>query len=260
MKPSELVDWMLSQGINTITSEECAYLFGVPKKEVSQRLTTLRRKNALVSVAKGLWVAVSPELRAMGAPEPLYYIDTLLKHYDCNYCVGWLSAAALQGASHQAPQVFQVAADKMLRDRVIGRSRLKFYDRSYISSLKKKRITTTAGTVWAASPGATMLMVASDLILAAGIDNAATIITELAEEHPDYMKDVRESAGLFPVTAVCRLGWMLEHIADEHDLEELERVCRSKEAPAFLSPYGSKKGSLNKRWNIIENRKIEADV
>ncbi|MBQ6734409.1 MAG: hypothetical protein IJR00_05820, partial [Lachnospiraceae bacterium] len=252
--------WLVSHGIATISSQECAHLFGVPREEVPQRMVRLRKKGQFVALARGLWVAVPAEYREMHAPDPMYYIDDLMSFYGCDYCVGWLSAAALQGARQQAPQVFQLAANKMLRNRVIGRSRLQFFDRSYVSKITRRRITISSGRAYVASPGTTMLMAASDPVQCGGIDNTATIITELAEENTEYREDILKDAPLFSDTAVRRLGWVLEHVAGEDSLDALAKYCERANTPALLLSDGRRSGSIDRRWNIIVNREIEADI
>lgn len=260
IKAANLADWLISHGKVTITTSEAAQILGVPEKEVPQRLMRFRKKGQFVALGRGLWVVVSPEYREMGAPEPMKYIDAMMSFYGHDYCVGWLSAAALQGARHQAPQVFQVAVDSSVRGRTIGRSKLEFYNRSNVCEISKKRITTSAGSAMVATPGVTMLMTAADVIISSGIDNVATVITELAEENEDYLPDIIENANRFPYSAVCRLGWMLEHVAEESSLDELEDYCQRGKSPVMLSPHDGRSGRIDKRWNIIENRLVEADI
>lgn len=260
LRPSELQDWLTAHGLSTVTTEECAYLLGIPINEVPQRLVRLRAKGQLVSAARGLWIAVPAECREMGAPEPIRYIHNLMGFYECDYCVGWLSAASLHGASHHAPQVFQVAVTKTLRKRTIGRGELQFYFRSYVPQITKRKMSFTNGSALVSSPGATMLMVAADPLYCGGVDNAATIIYELVDNHPDFMKDVLSDASFFPKAAVRRLGWILDHIAEVPDLSELLDLCTGSSEPAMLSPGGGRIGSIDKKWNIIENRRIEADI
>lgn len=260
IKAANLADWLISHGKVTITTSEAAQILGVPEKEVPQRLMRFRKKGQFVALSRGLWVVVSPEYREMGAPEPMKYIDAMMSFYGHDYCVGWLSAAALQGARHQAPQVFQVAVDSSVRGRIIGRSKLEFYNRSNVCEISKKRITTSAGSAMVATPGVTMLMTAADVIISSGIDNVATVITELAEENEDYLPDIIENANRFPYSAVCRLGWMLEHVAEESSLDELEDYCQRGKSPVMLSPHDGRSGRIDKRWNIIENRLVEADI
>jgi len=260
IKPANLATWLLSHGITTVTADECAHLLGVADNEVSQRLKRYRDRGQFVSLARGLWGVVSPEYREMGAPEPISYIDQLMKYSGCEYCIGWLSAAALQGASHQAPQVFQIATAKNMVDRTVGRNSLQFHTRSYVSHICKKRINTPQGAADVAVPGAVMLMAVSDILVCGGIDNAATIIAELAEENPSYMNEVLACVHLFPLSAARRLGWILEHVAEEDGLEGLAVFCKQNDNPAMLSPYETRRGRIDSRWNIIINREIEADI
>ena len=260
IKPSELCNWLLSRGISTVTSEECAYLFGCKQNEVPQRLIHLRRRGKFVSLARGIWAAVPPEYLLMGAPEPMHYIGSLMEYCGADYCLGWLTAASIHGARHQAAQVFQVATDRTIRNRTVGMSSLQFYSRSYTASIARETVSLSSGQAKVASPGTTMLMVASDLLEAGGIDNAATIITEIAEEKENYLKEILRDYCLFPHAALCRLGWILENISGINGIEELQDICDKESAPAFLSPYDSRNGKKDVRWNIIINRRIEADI
>ena len=104
-----------------------------------------------------------------------------------------------------------------------------------------------------------MLMVASDLIESGGIDNAATIIAEIAEEKESYIENIINDYELFSHASVCRLGWILENIVGEDGLEELARICSKDFPPSFLSPYDPRIGARDAKWNLIVNRNVEAD-
>lgn len=260
VRPADLADWLVSHGIAVLTSEECAHLIGVPRNEVPQRLARLRAQGKFVSLSRGLWAVVPAEVRMAGAPEPMRYIDALMSYCGCEYCVGWLSAAALRGASHQAPQVFQVAVERQLKDRTIGRSSLEFHKRSYVSRVTANSVSLSSGTAVVASAGTTMLMAAADLMICSGIDNVATIVVELAEQNDGYLSEVMADLHLFPESAACRLGWILEHVASADNLESLSNYCRDTGEPTMLSPYGSRSGKIDKTWNVIENRAVEVDV
>ena len=260
LAPSELPDWLVSHGLSVITTEECAFLLGLSLNEVPQRLVRLRSKGQLVSAARGLWIVVPAEYREMGAPEPIRYIHHLMEFYECEYSIGWMTAASFNGASHQAPQVFQVAVGKQLRDRMIGRSRIHFIYRSYVPYVSRKRMSFSSGSAVVSTPGATMLMAAADPAECAGIDNAATIICELAEEHPDHMKDIMMNTSLFPKSAVRRLGWILDRIAGVPGIDQLADFCAAPADPAVLAPGGGRSGRIDKKWKVIENRRIEADI
>ena len=260
VKPSELPTWLISRGLITVTTEECAHLFGSNINEVPNKLVYLRKKNQIVALARGLWAVVPIENIQMGAPETIRYIDALMHFFDSDYCVGWLTAASLYGVSHQASQVFQIANDKMIRDRVIGRSQLKFHERNYVKDISKNRIVVSNGIVNIPTIGAVMLMLCADLLLAGGIDNAATIISELAELSDNYIEEIVKDAHLFQTSVLRRLGWILENFVNVTQLDELRKRCNDGTNPSLLSPYDSHSGVIDSNWKLIINRKIELDI
>jgi predicted transcriptional regulator of viral defense system len=260
IKPSELPIWLLSRGIITVTTEECAHLFNSSLSDIPNKLVYLRNKNQIVALARGLWAVVPTENIQMGAPEPVRYIDSLMSFYGCNYCAGWLTAAALYGASHQAPQVFQVVTSKTIKDRKIGRSELKFYERSYVEAITKRRLVISDGVINVPTVGSTMLMLCADILMSGGIDNVATIISELSEVSSGYVEEILNDAHLFQTSAIRRLGWILENVANITNLDELKKICDDGTNPSLLSPYNSHSGSIDTNWHLVINRKVDKDI
>lgn len=175
--------------------------------------------------------------------------------------VGWLSAAAMHGASHQAPQEYQVAVDRNLADRKVGRSELRFYTRATVGKVPAKKMGASTGTVVVSTCGATMLDVMEDLGISGGLDNAATVVVELAEDG-GFMDDVLASADVHSASAVRRLGWVLETFCDgAFPLGDLREVALGGAAfPSLLSPSGRRSGKVDARWNIDVNREVEVEA
>lgn len=256
----ELPDWALSHGITSFTTEEAAHLCGVPKGQVSQRLAVPRKRSGLFSPARGLWVPVPAEYRTWGAPDPMLYIDDMMAQLDASYLVGWLTAAARHGASHQVPQTFQVATSKPLRDRDFGRSRLQFFSRSYTidAPCSARELSRTGARV--ATPGMTMLMLAADPGFCGGMNNAATAIVELAEENSGYASEVAAAASLFADSAPRRLGHILDELG-EGAPDELRDYCTGlSSSESYLSPTAAKEGTLDRVWNIVVNEEVDPDL
>ncbi len=261
VRPSDLSDWLLARGIASVTTEDAARLMRVGEDDVRQRLAPLRKKGRFVSPARGLWVPVPPDRSLWGAPEPPAYLDDMMVHLGAEYYVGWLSAAALFGASHQAPQTMQIAVSKHISDRQVGRSRLHFMIRSRVGSVPVKRVVTGGGVVTASTVGATMLDLVEDIDEASGLGNAATAVIELAEENPGYLDDVLKAASLHSDAAVRRLGWILDELAKAGDLEPLQKAAVGvAKAPSLLSPYAKKGGTVNERWLLDINEEVELDI
>lgn len=261
VKATELSDWLLARGIPAVTTAEAAQLMDVPGPRIRQLLATPRAKGRFVSPSRGLWVLVPPDRLAWGAPEPVAYLDALMAHLNAGYYVGWLSAAALHGASHQAPQVFQVAVSRRVEERQVGRSRLRFLVRGAVGSVPTSRIATSGGIATVSTPGATMLDVMEDLDEASGLDNAVTVAVELARENEGFMGDVLAAARLHSDSAVRRLGWALDEVAGIGGLDELERVAAgTATSPSLLSPHSPRTSHVNRRWMLNVNKEVDPDL
>ncbi len=232
----------------------------MPVNQVSQRLVSLRRHSLVFSPARGLWVPVPAGYRTWGAPDPLLYIDDMMRHLGAGYLVGWLTAAERHGASHQAPQAFQVATSRSLRNRDFGRSRMRFYVRSYAASApcSQRELAKTGACV--ATPGMTMLMLAADPGICGGVSNVATVIVELSEENPGCADELLATASLFADAAARRVG----HILDEFGAgapDGLLRHCTGLASqPSYLSPLAPKAGAMDSTWNVVLNEKVDPDL
>jgi predicted transcriptional regulator of viral defense system len=72
-----------------------------------------------------------------------------MRHLDVPYYVGWLSAAAMHGAAHHAPQVFQVAVGRHVRDRTVGRTKFRFAIRDNVTAMPTGPTTGNTDHRWA---------------------------------------------------------------------------------------------------------------
>lgn len=258
--PAHAADWMLARGRSAATTAEMAALLGVVPDLVRVRLRPYAQRGAWVSPARGLWIPVPLEYRLWGAPEGIEIVDTLMRHLDVPYYVGWLSAAAMHGAAHHAPQVFQVAVGRHIRDRTVGRTTFRFAIREHVTTVPTERRTTRSGSAAVSTREVTMLDIATDITRAGGLDNAATVLVELTEEGFDSAALAKLSA-LFPATAGRRIGWILENVGERDDLEPLHAVVAARPAAASqLSPTGPTTGNTDHRWALRLNAEVEADI
>ena len=178
-------DWALSRGISAMSTEELAEVIGVPPQQVRQRLQVPSRRGEWVAPGRGLWLPVPPEYRTWGAPPGIEVIQHLAAHLEVDYYVGWLSAAELLGAAHQAPQVFQVAVARQIPDRQVGRTLFQFHHRTRVGLVPTVDHVTRSGAALVSTVAVTTLDVATDVAVVGGIDNAATVLVELSE-HPAF--------------------------------------------------------------------------
>ncbi len=260
VKATNVASWALSHGIGKLTTEEIAHLIGVPANQVSQRMAPLRKRAEIFSPARGLWIPVPAEYQTWGAPDPFAYVGEIMAFLDVDYCIGWLSSAAFHGASHHAAQTFQVAASRHVQDRTLGRSRLQFLTRSYVNEVTTSEKTSTWSSARVASAGTTMLMAASDMDICGGLDNAANIVIELAEENPGFAYELAKDMHLFPDAAARRVGWILDAFGNGAP-EEVEQYCASLlSSPSFLSPNAERTGRLEPKWGLVINQEVYPDI
>lgn len=260
-RPSDLADWALSRGMSAMTTDEIARLIRVPRDQVRKRLHAPTKRGHWVSPATGLWIPVPPEYRLWGAPEGIEIVDPLMRHLGIQYYVGWLSAAAIHGASHHAPQQFQVAVERTVRDRKIGRTRFHFTTRSRVHVVPVIERQTRSGFARVASIEATALDICDTPRIAGGVDAAATVLIELAEQPLLDMQKVLALCQHFPIAATRRLGWLLTQFTDRDDLDALRAwAAGASDAPSRLDATEPAQGPIDKTWCLIINATVEPEV
>ena len=263
VSPSSLADWLMAQGRHFIGSDEAARLLGVDPSRLSVSLQRAREAGKMVSITKGAWVPVPPEFRSAGAPPPLHFIDSLMRHLGHSYYVGLLSAARLHGAAHHAPMATQVVTPALLRDRGIGAHRLSFVRRESAADRATVDVGVATGLVRVSTPEVTVLDLVDAPSLGGGLDNVATIAGELALEgliDPDRLD---AACGDFPVTVIQRLGHLVETAARAVGTRlDLDRVRRRVDgAPlALLDPRSPRDGRIDERWRLVVNRGLDPDL
>ena len=256
----EAADWALARGRSAFTTAELGALLGVPEDQVRQRLHAPARRGEWVMPVRGLWVPVPPEFRLWGAPPGIELVDAMMGQLGSGYYVGWLTAAGLHGAAHQAPQVFQVAVDRQVRDRAVGRTRFAFAQRDVVG-IPTSGHPTRSGSARVSTPAATVLDVAADISRAGGADNAATVILELAEVDTFDVVELAALASRFPAAAGRRVGWVLERFAGREDLVPLQAVVVGMAGtPSRLDPASAASGEVDPRWRLYLNRELEPDT
>lgn len=253
-------NWALSRGISSLNSAELARILDVAPDQVRRRLHAPAQRGEWVSPMRGLWLPVPPEYRAWGAPPGIEIIDPMMTHLHLNYYVGWLSAAAIHGVAHQAPQTFQVATSRSIHARTVGRTRFEFLTRTGLSTMTTLPYPTRSGTARISSVNGTILDVATDITVSGGIDNAATLIIELAEHHDFNVEGLAKLASHFPATTARRIGWMLERFTGRDDLDALHGRSRHPLSPSRLDPTQTATGPVDQRWNLYLNREVQPDV
>jgi hypothetical protein len=139
----------------------------------------------LANPRHGFLLILRPEDQLAGAPDPVRWIDPLMKHQGLDYRISLLRAAAFHGSSHQAAMVFQVVAPKQLRDLEVGRHRLQFLYQSPRAFARGnqpnllRQIKSDAGYAKVAGVELTLLDCVRYFHKATGINGVAQIVKDI---------------------------------------------------------------------------------
>jgi predicted transcriptional regulator of viral defense system len=257
MKVQDLPDAMLARGRHTASTEELLELTGLDRGALHSGLHRLRAEHSIVSPARGLYAVVAPQYRAWGAPPAEWFIDAMMAHLDRGYYLALLTAAALHGAAHQAPQSFQVVTDKHVQDRELGRNRLHFYTSRHLAETPTERRTGPSGYLRLATRESTAVDLAQHPRQSGGLDNVATVLCELGELDGTTLGRIAAPRGK---ATARRLGWLLERHRPDVDLAWLAIVARAQEGdPTLLSASGGSAGRLDRTWGVRLNTDVQVE-
>jgi len=269
IKPRQVADWLLEHEISSVTIDEMAVILGIPRNQVSSRMVTLRNRLQFVALTLGLWMPVAPEHRYCGAPPAIEIIDVLMNHFNIDYYIGWLWAAQLHGVAHIAiggntgdfTQPYQVATSRMVKDREIGIWQFQFFMRKRIGSVGLVHLPVKDSEVPVSSVETTLLDLANDIDIVGGIDSAAGIIIQLCRVCEPNIGVLTALSDVYPITAVRRLGYILERFLNMKGLGKLKKASDERNTTTtLLDPSIAKAGRLNTRWNLRVNKKLSPDI
>lgn len=258
----EYLEKLQSKGIYTFTRKDLLDNLSISESGIEMNITRYAKRGKIVRIKKGFYTIVPPEYRNSGILPPFWFLDDLMKYLAADYYVALANAAAVYGASHQQPQVFQVIAGKQIKSIKAKNLKIEFIVKSKIEPEKFIRLKKTeTGSVRVSSPELTCFDLVRYISRAGGINNAATILQELQSEL-DNKKLVDLAEYYDNYIYVQRLGYFFER-GGSRQLEEilLKYLKGKKSYPVYLVP-GNKRKSMrfNKKWKLLVNSTVEPDV
>ena len=225
---SGYVSRLLAAGRTVFTAEEAEQALGVERGAFLDAAERLQRREALLTPRQGFYVIVPPQYASWGAPPPAWYLDALMRHEGQTYYVGLLKAAEFHGATHQAIMEFQVISAKRLPAIRAGRSLLVFYFRKDVEAVMAgvEGRKTDTGTMKISSPALTALDLLRYPQASGGIDNVATVLSDLALKIDPARLTALSALVKRPV--VQRLGHLLEHLGHDALTGAMLEALRSR--------------------------------
>lgn len=255
-----LVD-LAARGRHHFTTDEAAAALGSSVPATRAALRRLKARGELADPYRGFHVIVPPEYRRLGCLPADQFVPQLMQHLGEPYYVGLLSAAELHGAAHHRPQVFQVIVRANRRAIVCGEVRVQFIARKDMERTAVVEKKTPRGPLRVASPEATALELVGYADQCGGLDNVASVITELVESIDPAL--LVSECDRSPIAWVQRLGYLLdltEHrgLADELAPNVAARATRDV-APLVRAKTRSG-APRNGRWRLAVNADVEPDL
>jgi predicted transcriptional regulator of viral defense system len=257
----DYIDSLSAHGEIAFTIQQAAIALASTPKGVECAIYRLKRKGEIVSPAKGYYLILPPEFRKLGCLPPDYFIDQLMQHLQQPYYVGCLSAALYLGAAHQQPQIFQIITNKYKKNITLGSVHIEFILKNNFFASPTETIKTRTGTMQISTPEATLLDLVIFIKRNGGINQVATVISELAEKiQPETLKKMIEKN--IELSYLQRIGYLLETTRYELLANIVHEQLKTKKMnTAPLVPYYSTTGaSRNKKWKIAINTNIESDL
>jgi predicted transcriptional regulator of viral defense system len=265
---SSYVSGLLSTGRTVFTAEEAEATLGVGRGAFLDAAERLQRRKALLNPRQGFYVVVPPQFASWGAPPPAWYIDALMRYERQAYYVGLLKAAELHGATHQAVMEFQVVSAKRLPKIHAGRNLIVFYfrkDMDAVTAGVEDRKTDT-GTMKIASAALTALDLLRYPQASGGIDNVATVLSDLAEKIDPQQLAALSAAMERPI--VQRLGHLLDRLDHEALTTPMLEALQARGAVPWTEldrqeardpDFAPEPQERDSRWRIIVRRVPELD-
>jgi len=189
-----------------------------------------------------------------------------MKYLGKEYYIALLSAAVLQGATHQRPmELFIISNSRILRKKQKEDVKINFVTKKHIPIQYITQVMTNSGYVNISCPELT----AFDLIIyeksVGGINRVATVLSELSEVM-NFENISEEFLKSLNVAIIQRLGYLLDLLDCESLSNELFKKSKNagiKFRKYPLSTLSEKKYlsdfQTNDKWKIILNEKINID-
>ncbi|MBM2806045.1 MAG: hypothetical protein HW419_3938 [Deltaproteobacteria bacterium] len=205
-------------------SKDARGALGVSAAASKLALSRLARQKMIASPARGFYVVIPPEYRSLGCLPADQFIPALMKRQGQSYYAGLLSAAQYHGAAHH------------------------------------RSFNTPRGTILVSTPEATAVDLVGYHHHAGGLDQVATILSELAEQiDPQKLVNAARTA---PVPWAQRLGYLLEHVSAAEKAAALKTFVKdaAREAVPLLPGANKEDARRDTAWKLLINTDLEPEL
>lgn len=256
----DVIEYYQSEGRYTFSFTQALTDLKVSKAALRLSIARLKRKKRLISPRKEFFVIVPLEYHSVGSPPVPWFINDLMQFINQPYYVACLSAAALYGASHQYPQVFQVVTNKSLLPMKVGSAQIQFLKKLNLNHIAVTKMKTDTGFITVSTEEATIFDLIRYKSVSGNFSNIANILYELGDQiNPERLITASKEA---KVPEIQRIGYLLE-VAQQPQLADIIfEILKNRKTRAIpLNPSLLVEGSVyNQKWKLYINDQVEADL
>ena len=259
------VNDQMIRGRYIFTKEDVLSLgLSISQHAVKNSLSRLISKGEVMSPWQNFFVIVPTQYRLKGVVPPSFYIDRLMRFLGRNYYVSLLSAASLNGASHQRAMTFQVTTDgNALRSGEKSGTVLEFTNRRQLPMDFVNQVKTQLGYMNVSGPELTALDLVANEQKVGGLSRVAEVLTELSEAL-SWSEEKKPLLTYFNAPVIQRLGYLLDAIEETTVADVLFNLAHGVGRPwrkVALKQTASISDEMpsDNRWRIIENYTLEID-
>ena len=157
--------------------------------------------------------------------------------------------------------VFQIITTKPTRPIQVGNLQIEFFCKKLIHTYFYEHTKTSTGYMHVATPEMTAFDLMRYMRVSGWIHHVATVLCELVSQL--CPKKLLQMVAVYDVelTSAQRLGYLLDILQLQVDLEPLEQVLKIRKPIYLVLITGIKQPILekNKRWHILVNEYVEPD-
>ena len=265
---NNLQNWVTSEmvrGRYIFTKEDVLGLhLSISDQALQNSLKRLTSRGIIMSPWQNFYVIIPTEYKLRGIVPPSFYIDRLMKFLGRDYYVSLLSAAELNGATHQKAMVFQTTVNgSAIRSGLKNGTRLDFTLRQKLPLDYTKKVKTQMGYMNVASPELTALDIVAEEQKIGGMSRAAEILMELCET-TQWDESKLPLLAYFSSATIQRLGYLFKLIEETKQADNLYSLFKqtgksTRKTPLKQSVAISEDMPIDERWKIIVNYKIDTD-
>ena len=267
---AQFINGQLLHGRAYFNREEARAAVNLKPESLTAAIARLVKKRQLAIPRHGFYLILRAEDQLAGAPDPVRWIDPLMKYQGLDYRISLLRAAAFHGSSHQAAMVFQVVVPRQLRNIEVGRHQVQFLYQApqHFSKLNQPdqldRMKSDAGFAQVAGVELTLLDCARYFHKTTGISGVAQIVKDIgAKANP---RQLARAAAAYENSSVRRLGYLLDRAGHARQANALEPFIKKAKTAVPLDPAVrplleslSELREKDRKWKLLINESVELD-